>query len=154
MKKIIRLTESDLHNIIQHSVKRVLREETDKNLVLQSIAQKIANQGHLSASVGENDADFDLDNGMFAYITCDVDSSPYIHQGMRSSSYDVPDDDDEIIDELSVEVQSIEVYDEDGETSMQIHDNGLIKRALESVISINYDDYDIPSEEEYFYYED
>lgn len=149
MKKIIRLTESDLHNIVQHSVARVLREEQDKNFLLQMVAQSIVQQGQLQAKVGENDAEFNLQGGKFAYITFEIDSDPYMQQGMKSSSYDVPNDADEIVDKPMVEIGSIEICNDEGQC-MQIHDNGIVKQALENVIEIDYDMDDIPSSEDYF----
>lgn len=152
MKKIIRLTESDLHNIVQHSVARVLQEQQDTNLLLQSIAQSIAQQRKLNVNVGENDSEFRLQGDRFAYITFEVDCDPYMQKGMRSGDYDVPDDADEIIDEPIIEVGSIELCNNEGEC-IQIHDNGIIKKALESIIDVDYDVNKIPSEEDYFYTE-
>lgn len=150
MKKIIRLTESDLHNLVQRSVARVLREQQDNNLLLQSIAQSIAQQRKLDVMVGENDADFELGNGRFAHITFEVDSDPYMQKGMRSSSYDVPDDPDEIIDRPTVMIGSIEYCNNDGQC-IPIHDNGIVQKALESIMSIDYNMDSIPSEDDYYY---
>jgi len=153
MKKIIRLTESDLRHIIQNSVKRIIREEND-GMILQSIAQEIANSGTMEVNPGENDAEFFLDNGYVAYITFDVECDPFVKKGMKSGSRDVPDDEDEIIDNPTIEIGSIDYCDEDGEQCIQIHDNGVVTQALENVIRVvGYDDYDIPSEEDYFYNE-
>lgn len=148
MKKIIRLTESDLHNLVQRSVQRVLREEQDKNLLLQTIAQSLVQQEQLDANIGENDAEIPLQNGNYAYITYEVESDPYMHQGMKSNSYDVPDDPDEIIDNPIIEVGSIEICNNEGQC-FPIHDNGIVKQALENVINIDYSNYDVPSEEDY-----
>lgn len=149
MKKIIRLTESDLHNLVQRSVLRILREE-DNSLLLQSIAQSIVSQGQLDVTAGENEGEFYLQGGDYAYISYNVECDPYMQQGMRSNSYDVPNDDDQIIDKPTVEVGSIEFCNRDGEGCIQIHDNGIVKRALESVINVDYTDFDIPSEQDYF----
>lgn len=153
MKKIIRLTESDLHNIVQQSVARVLREQQDNSLLLQSIAQSIVQQGKVGAIVGENDAEFRLRGDKYAYITYEVISDPYIQQGMKSSSYDVPNDSDEIMDNQTIEIGSIECCNGDGQC-IQIHDNGIVKKALESVIEIDYNGMDIPSEDDYYYNEE
>ena len=153
MKKIIRLTESDLHNLIQESVARVLQEEQDKNLLLQTIAQSIIQQKRLYVKDGENDADFELQGDRFVHITFEVLSDPYMQQGMRSSSYDVPDDADEIIDEPTIEIGSIEFCNGEGQC-IQIHDNGIVKKALESIMEIDYNPLNIPSEEDYYYTEE
>ena len=153
MKKIIRLTESDLRNIVQHSVVKILQEQQDNNLLLQTIAQSIVQQKRLYVKDGENDADFELQGDRFAHVTFEVLSDPYMQRGMRSSSYDVPDDADEIIDEPTVEIGSIEFCNNDGQC-IQIHDNGIVKKALESIMEIDYNFDRIPSEEDYFYSED
>lgn len=149
MKKIIRLTESDLHNLVQRSVLRILREQ-DNSLLLQSIAQSIASQGQVDVTAGENEGEFFLQDGDYAYITYNVECDPYMRQGMRSSSYDVPDDPDEIIDKPTVEIGSIEYCDSEGEGCIQIYDNGIVKKALESVIRVDYTDFDMPSEDDYY----
>ena len=149
MKKIIRLTESDLHGIIKRSVKRVLREQQDKEFLLQSIAQSIIRQRSVGATLGDNDAEFQLQGGKYVYITYRVDGDPYMQKGMKSSSYDVPDDSDEIVDNLTVEIESISVCNDEGEC-FQIMDNGIVKQALERTIEIDYNLNDILSEEDYF----
>ena len=151
MKKIIRLTESDLHNFIKRSVERILREQGGDDLLLQSIAQGLVQQ-QLSVSPGENEAEVELGEDTFAYVKYNVLCSPYLKQGMRSNDYDVPDDPDEIIDEP--EVEAIEVdYCQDGDCN-PIQDNGIIQKALQNNIEVDYSDYNVPSEEDYFYYED
>lgn len=151
MKKIIRLTESDLHNFIKRSVERILREQGGDDLLLQSIAQGLVQQ-QLSVSPGENEAEVELGEDTFAYVKYNVLCSPYLKQGMRSNDYDVPDDPDEIIDELEVEVIEVD-YCQDGDCN-PIQDNGIIQKALQNNIEVDYSDYNVPSEEDYFYYED
>ena len=154
MKKIIRLTESDLRGIVQRSVLRILQEQNDFGLLLQSIAQSIAQESTIDVNPGENEQEVQLEDGRLAYVTYDVQCNPYLHQGMKSYDYDVPDDPDEIIDNPEVAVTEIILYDEDGDNEIPLEDNGIVKKALESVIQVDYSDYDVPSEEDYFYYED
>lgn len=151
MKRIIRLTESDLHNFIKRSVERILREQGGDDLLLQSIAQGLVQQ-QLSVSPGENEAEVELGEDTFAYVKYNVLCSPYLKQGMRSNDYDVPDDPDEIIDEPKVEVIEVD-YCQDGDCN-PIQDNGIIQKALQNNIEVDYSDYNVPSEEDYFYYED
>ena len=131
MKRIIRLTESDLHNFIKCSVERILREQGGDDLLLQSIAQGLVQQ-QLSVSPGENEAEVELGEDTFAYVKYNVLCSPYLKQGMRSNDYDVPDDPDEIIDEPEVEVIEFD-YCQDGDCN-PIQDNGIIQKALQNNI--------------------
>lgn len=154
MKKIIRLTESDLRGIVQRSVLRVLQEQNDFGLLLQSIAQSIAQEITINVNPGENEQEVQLEDGRLAYVTYDVHCNPYLRQGMKSYDYDVPDDPDEVIDNPEVVVNGIILYDDDGDKEIPLKDNGIVKKALESVIQVDYSDYDVPSEEDFFYYED
>lgn len=146
MKKIIRLTESDLHSLVQRSVLRVLREQ-DENFLLQSIAQSLVQQ-RLSASQGKNEIEVQLQGDAIAQIAFVVESSPYMRQGMKSSSYDVPDDPDEIVDNPTIEVVEVVVC-KDGEC-LPIQDNGIIQQTLQKNVEIDYSGGDIPSEQDYY----
>lgn len=151
MKKIIRLTESDLRGIVQRSVLRVLQEQNDFGLLLQSIAQSIAQKSIIDVSPGENEQEVELEDGRLVYVIYDVHCNPYLHQGMKSYDYDVPDDPDEIIDNPEVVVKEIRLYDDDGYKEIPLKDNGIVKEALESVIQVDYIGYDVPSEEDFFF---
>ena len=153
MKKIIRLTESDLRGIVQRSVLRVLQEQNDFGLLLQTIAQSIAQESRIDVNPGENEQEVQLEDGRLAFVTYDVQCTPYLRQGMKSNDYDVPDDPDEIIDNPEVVVTEIIFYNKDGDNEIPLEDNGIVKKALESVIQVDYSNYDAPSEEDYFYYE-
>ena len=146
MKKLIRLTESDLHNLVQRSVLRVLREQ-DENFLLQSIAQSLVQQ-RLVASQGENEIEVQLQGDTFAQIAFVVESSPYMRQGMKSSSYDVPDDPDEVVDNPTIEVVEVVVC-KDGDC-LPIQDNGIIQQTLQKNVEIDYNGGDIPSEQDYY----
>lgn len=145
MKAIYRITESDLHNLVQRSVLRILREQ-DNNLLLQSIAQSVVQQGTLDVNVGENDGDFELQGDTFAHISFEVLCDPYMQQDMRTSSYDEPSD--SLIDKPTVEIGSIE-YCREGYCT-PIRDNGIVKKALEKMIRVDYSNLDIPTEQEYY----
>lgn len=149
MKKIIRLTESDLHNIIQHSVVRVLHEQSD-SLLLQDIAQYIVQKREVNARPGENELEVELQDGRIAYITYDVLSNPYLQQGLKSNDYDVPDDPDEIVDDWDVEIIDICLYDYD-DNEITLDDNGIVKESLKRVLQIDYSDYDVPNEKDFFF---
>ena len=71
-----------------------------------------------------------------------------MRQDMRTSSYDVPDGSDEIVDNPTIEVVEIVVC-KDGEC-LPIQDNGIIQQTLEKNVEIDYSGDDIPSEQDYF----
>lgn len=146
MKKLIRLTESDLHNLVQRSVLRVLREQ-DENFLLQSIAQSLVQQ-RLVANQGENEIEVQLQGDAIAQIAFVVESSPYMRQGMKSSSYDVPDDPDKVVDNPTIEVVEVVVckYGD----CLPIQDNGIIQQTLQKNVEIDYNGGDIPSEQDYY----
>ena len=146
MKKLIRLTESDLHNLVQRSVLRVLREQ-DENFLLQSIAQSLVQQ-RLVANQGENEIEVQLQGDAIAQIAFVVESSPYMRHGMKSSSYDVPDDPDEVVDNPTIEVVEVVVC-KDGDC-LPIQDNGIIQQTLQKNVEIDYNGGDIPSEQDYY----
>lgn len=146
MKKLIRLTESDLHNLVQRSVLRVLREQ-DENFLLQSIAQSLVQQ-RLVANQGENEIEVQLQGDAIAQIAFVVESSPYMRQGMKSSSYDVPDDPDKVVDNPTIEVVEVVVC-KDGDC-LPIQDNGIIQQTLQKNVEIDYNGGDIPSEQDYY----
>ena len=72
---------------------------------------------------------------------------------MKSNDYDVPDGPDEIIDDWDVEIIDICLYDYD-DNEVTINDNGIVRESLKRVLQIDYSNYDVPSEEDYFYHED
>lgn len=114
-------------------------------MTLQLIAQGIANMGTISARSGENDCEVELDNGELAVVMFDVMSNPYVMKGMRSGSYDVPDDPDEVVDDFDVEVTEIILEDESS-----IQDNGIVRRALMNAIEIDYSGNDLQDESEFY----
>jgi hypothetical protein len=147
-KVVIRLTESELKKIINESVSRILKEGDD-SFILQTIAQEVAQNGVIYAKNGENETEVELDGGRLVIITFNVESDPYIEPGMKSMDYDVPNDPDEIIDKPTVTVTSMELYDNEGSSLGNLQDNGIVAKAIENELEMEYDSY-IPSREEHF----
>ena len=151
-KVLIRLTEGELKQIIDESVTSIIREH-DNAFMLQVVAQAIAQKGNISVvGGGENDVEVELGGDKIAYVLFNVEVNPYIHSGMKSNDYDVPDDPDEIVDEPKVEVIQAEILVDDN--SIPLEDNGIIAKALENAIEVDYSSMDVPSEEDYYYYEE
>lgn len=141
---MIRITEGDIHRMVQSSLKRILRESDENNMVLQLIAQEIVGMGRIRAVQGENDCEVEIGDGDIAVVVFEVTSNPYVRKGMRSHDYDVPDDPDSVVDDFDIEITDIVLEDESS-----IQDNGIVYNALMNVIEIDYDDFDnIPDESE------
>ena len=150
MKKIFRLTESELKGLVSESVQRILMEHEGEKMLLQVIAQGIVSKGTLECTNGTNETEVALGEDEFASITYEVISSPYFKKSGRRSTYEMPDD--EIVDDI--EIQSVSIFHcIDGECN-EIYDDGLVKAALEKTVVMSYDTTRIPSEDEYFYHED
>ena len=160
MKKIIRLTESELHGIIMNAVKKVLRESNEGQQFIQAIADGINTQWNpMYLTPGDNEIDIDLGENTTAWIEFELVCNPYVRSGMKSNDYDVPDDPDEIVDEPKVEITNIVIYFDNDGSEQQITDNGVIQSTIQNKvdnggIEIEYDWGRVPSEEDYFYYED
>lgn len=133
MKKI-RLTESDLHNIIESAVRFIIQEKKDNAAIIKWIAEKLKKM-EVNAEDGENTVEVQLsDNDEYlAFIEFDVVDNRYLIPGEMSHDYDVPDDPDDVGGDFEVIINSIKVYDnEDNETSVE--DDGTIAKILKNVI--------------------
>ena len=139
MKKIIRLTESDLHNMIKHSVKKILKEENE-TLFLQSIAQSIVNGEKIDANLEDNEIEVEVQDYL---ININFDVEPNVHYvpGSRSLDRDVPDDASEIVEDglPKVYVKQIIYYDDYNDEHV-IQDNGIVANALAKKIVLDYDE--------------
>ena len=156
MKRIIRLTENDLHGIVRNAIKRILRESNDNQSII-AIADAIKQQWKPDSLLpGDNEIDVELGGNASAWIDFNLVCNPYIQPGTPSSDYDVPDDPDEIVDEPEVEVNQIVMY-YDGGDELDVVDDGTIQSTIEMIVSgakIDYDWDRVPSQDEYFYSED
>jgi hypothetical protein len=155
MRKIIRLTESDLHNMVRNALKGVLRESNDRFVPL--IAKAVEEQWEPETlTPGENEIDVEPTRNMSVFITFNLVCNPYIQPGMRSQSRDVPDDPDEIVDEPKVKITQISMYLDENE-KVGITDDGTIQSVIQEKVNnaeIKYDWNRVPSREEFFYHED
>jgi hypothetical protein len=160
MKKIIRLTESELHGIVMNAVKRVLRESGEDQQLINAIVNGINTQWNPGYwTPGDNEIEISLGEDTTAYIDFELVCDPYKSGGARSNSYDVPDDQKEISDKPTVYITNSVVYFDGGGREQQITDNGIIQNSVQNKIDnggvrIEYDWGSVPSEEDYFYHED
>jgi len=127
----LKLTESDLHNMISRAVLYTLREGIENSEILSQIVQCLSKLS-INAVPGENDLEVPMDeNGnMFAYIVYNVNDNRYIEH--MTSTYTEP----EMGGEYHVSVNEIYIYDEDGVES-QINDNGMVANALNNLINVD-----------------
>ena len=104
-KQIIRLTENDLHKIINSTVNRILREDVFNNNNMSISTSEIDNIKHIDIdTIENNDAIFNASGKDGSQYQIYVRF--YINKGLGripSHDYDVPDD----YDEDSVEIESI-----------------------------------------------
>lgn len=147
-KKIIRLTENDLHNIIENVVNRMLKE--DVQLDNFDYVNDILNASYIgscdikfsNSTYGEGELEVIGESGINYNIKCFVTGEYTI--GMKSQDYDVPDDYDETDEKISD--LEITYYDEDTnewvELSREIEDNEDIKYMVMNHIKFDWSDYD------------
>lgn len=153
MRKIIRLTESDLHNMVRNALKGVLSETNFIPLIAKAVEEQWEAD---TLTPGKNEIDVEPTRNTRVFITFNLICSPYIQPGTRSQSRDVPDDPDEIVDEPEVEITQIYMVLDDDE-EMEITDDGTIQSVIQEKVNnaeIEYDWSRVPSRKEYFYHED
>lgn len=115
MKKIVKLTESDLHKLVGNVVKKVIKENSNEPIdVTQSFVSAILETKHYYDS---------WDNGMYRNVEVHNKAGEsfifdlYINRSftpaIRSNDYDVPDDPGDT--RLGVEIYDVVAYDADDE---------------------------------------
>lgn len=109
---ILRLIESDLHKLISSTVKKILKENSENNVILSKIVEGLSISG-IPSKIGVNQVDIPLDyNGnVIACIDYEIEEK----QG-----------------DYNVFIMSI-VIDDDGK-EFEIEDNGMVTNALKNLI--------------------
>lgn len=157
MANIIRLTESDLHNIVRNTVRRIMNEENEGAYLsaIENYVRSLIGYNNRVASLypnEDNELEFELEGGYEGVLEFHIDSYAYVNLGWKSNDYDQPDDADEIVDEPEVSDVRIYLYDPEGE-EVPIQDNGTIKNALQDLIEyhgLEYDWSSLPSSEDVY----
>lgn len=134
------ISEAVARKAVRESIKSLLREdEMDVNGKLSTIVDALTKMGRIEPNVGENSLEIPL-GSVVVMLSYNVEDHRYVHGMPSSEDYD----DREVEGDISVEVGTIEVYDNDGGLVDQLEDNGMVEDALKSVI-----DMDDSSVEEY-----
>ena len=134
------ISEAVARKAVRESIKSLLREdEMDVNGKLSTIVDALTKIGRIEPNVGENSLEIPL-GSVTVMLGYNVDDHRYVHGMPSSDDYD----DREVEGGISVEVGTIEVYDNNGKLIDQLEDNGMVEDALKSVI-----DMDDSSVEEY-----
>lgn len=144
MKKKIRLNEKELYSIISESVRRILSEEYNYDVIYDIINGSVANNCIFKFS----NSDFDEEelevigkSGTEYSLTISVRGT-YV-KGMRSYDYDVPDD----YDETNVEIENVMIEKYNKMTNQWETINNVIKdeqlnKFILHNVEMNWDDYD------------
>lgn len=133
----IRLTESDLKNLISSTVKRILKEEVNDSSILSRIVERLTNID-VPASGGENSVEVPLDDegNVIAFIDYEIKDNRYLNQ------VEAPDGPlDNIEGDFELYITNMVIYDEnDNETP--IEDNGMVTNALKELVNLDDSDLD------------
>ena len=127
------ISEAVARKAVRESIKSPLREdEMDVNGKLSTIVDALTKMGRIEPNVGENNLEIPL-GSVVVMLTYNVEDHRYVHGMSSTEDYD----DREIEGDISVEVGTIEVYDDDGGLIDQLEDNGMVEDALKSVIDLD-----------------
>jgi hypothetical protein len=139
----IRLTESDLKNIIYSTVEKILKEEIDNNSILSRIVDRLSNMD-VSASNGSNSVEVPLDDegNVIAFIDYEINDKRYLN------NVEAPDGPlNDIEGDFELYITDMVIYDEnDNETP--IEDNGMVTNALKELVNLDDSDLDYAIEDD------
>ena len=127
------ISEAVARKAVRESIKSLLREdEMDVNGKLSTIVDALTKMGRIEPNVGENNLEIPL-GSVVVMLSYNVEDHRYVHGMSSTEDYD----DREVEGDISVEVGTIEVYDDDGGLIDQLEDNGMVEDALKSVIDLD-----------------
>lgn len=136
----IRLTESDLKNLVSSVVKRILREEVNNNSILGKIVERLSNMD-IQAKHGENDVQVPLDDegNVIVFIDFTINDNRYL---VKVDAPDGPWDEPE--GDFELQITALIVMDEDGNET-PIEDNGMVANALKELVTLDNSELDYPT---------
>ena len=128
MKKVIRMCESELHELVGNAARKVIKE-MDETALISEIAKKILEKRNVNAKEGENDLEVMLDNGTPVYINYEIIDHTVIRRDRWSENPN-----DEIVDDD----YELYVYDIDVNEELHSDIDDIVKNALLKVVSVEH----------------
>lgn len=136
MKRIVRLTESDIHRIVANSIGRIIEQRENYDLI-KMIVSAIKEQYAEGIDARENDKNelqLDLADGRFVWIGFNVYGNAYVDT--QEGNYDVPEY-SEVVDNPEITDITVEVFDENNEPHL-LEDTALIENTIKQLLNIDY----------------
>jgi hypothetical protein len=146
VKKIIRLTESELYSIIAKTTKKLIREEMEDNTeLLERIAELILAERRVEGTPnGDNVIELTIEQDFYCDVHYYIDDDSYFTQIEHHTDYYSPPDTWDLTERFDISVEKIDIvrYDEEGEEmNYQIQDSGdIVKNAILRVLDVNHSD--------------
>lgn len=128
MKKVIRMCESELHELVGNAARKVIKE-MDETALISEIAKKILEKGNVDAKEGENDLEVMLDNGTPVYINYEIIDHTVIRRDRWSENPN---------DEIVNDDYELYVYDIDVNEELHSDIDDMVKNALLKVVSVEH----------------
>jgi len=128
MKKVIRMCESELHELVGNAARKVIKE-MDETALISEIAKKILEKGNVDAKEGENDIEVMLDNGTPVYINYEIIDHTVIRRDRWSENPN---------DEIVNDDYELYVYDIDVNEELHSDIDDMVKNALLKVVSVEH----------------
>lgn len=128
MKKVIRMCESELHELVGNAARKVIKE-MDETALISEIAKKILEKRNVDAKEGENDIEVMLDNGTPVYINYEIIDHTVIRRDRWSENPN---------DEIVNDDYELYVYDIDVNEELHSDIDDMVKNALLKVVSVEH----------------
>lgn len=128
MKKVIRMCESELHELVGNAARKVIKE-MDETALISEIAKKILEKRNVDAKEGENDLEVMLGNGTPVYINYEIIDHTVIRRDRWSENPN---------DEIVNDDYELYVYDIDVNEELHSDIDDIVKNALLKVVSVEH----------------
>lgn len=133
----IRLTESELKNIVRSAVIRTINESNNDSMLLNLICHKIEDSSIPLTDDGIYEVTLDEAKGEIAIIEFDINDGRYLKRDGGSIDRDLPDEPDSVIGDYDIEVVGITIYDGDGNEIYELEDDGRVSNFIKENLILN-----------------